>query len=349
MKKANRIMEEAALKNVMDGFISSYTERDKAVDFSDWLAKRFQHEMPNMPVDASKRLSKEIIEGVKAYDQTLSDLNAAVESGQSKEEWLADRTAEAYADMPLDDTGGKLQKIDADLNTSNTLLMQEIEGIDEDEDEAMAADDEIVEWNKYSVKNKVFDIGRQAVMSGLGVAAVAVKENMDSGADAGSAIGQALQDGFETAKSEVKSVVAGAIKTAVEKKLISIMPANTPTFVICDMAGVAVESAGALLNAAIGKTTMVEALDKVGRASVAAACRFCTYSLKGVLAGIPYVGPLVVKCASGFLDHMSSAKFTENVYTVVRDAACATWGGIKQTGRSIWNKLKSSVTEFLRN
>jgi hypothetical protein len=349
MGNSNRIAEETALKNVMGDFIGSYAERDKNVDFSNWLAERLQSEMPSMPEDASRRLSGEIIEAVAEYDRTLSDLDEAVDSGRSKEEWLAERMLEAGTGMPLSEAGGVLRQINNDLNASNTLLMQEIG--DASEGGAIVVDAELVEWNEYSVKSKALEIGRQALMSGLGAAAMTVKANMESGdiSDISGTVGRALRDGVEAASGEVKAVVAGAIKTAAEKGLTDMLPADTPVETICDMAGAAVESASALFDAATGKSTMTEALDKAGRASIAAVCRFGAETLKGSLAAIPVVGPLVVRFAGGLLDHMESPKFSENVYTVVREAAVATWEGIKQTGRSIWNELKNSVKQSLYN
>ena len=338
---------EKNLNEIFESFINSYSERDKSVGFSNWLANRLQQEIPEMSDDLSENLSKEIIEAVAAYDQTLEELNKAVESGQSKEEWLAGSMAEDYADMSFDDMGSKLQRIDYDLNTSNTALMREIETVPDGAE--MAVDTEIVDWNEYSVKKKVYDIGQQAVMLGIGAAAATIKRNVESSenTDVGDVIGQALHDGIETAKGEVKAVVAGVIKTAAEKKMADILPVDTSTDTICDLACVAVENADALLSVATGKNTMLEALDKMGRASVAAASRLGSNVLKGTLASIPVVGPVVVQFAGGLLDHIKSPKFTENVYPVVRDVARATWDGIKQTGRSIWNKLKTSVSELL--
>jgi len=349
MKTAGRFAENAGLNNVMGSFISSYAGRDKNVDFSDWLAGRLQEEMPDMPSETSERLSEDIINAVAEYDKTLDELNEAVEAGQSKEEWLTDRAIEACADMSYDDAGGRLQQVYSDLNAANAGLMRELEDVPGEEEIVHEA--EIVEWNEYSLKDKAQNIGRQAVMSGLSAAVSAVRKNMESGeiTDTGDMIGQALQEGIETAAGEVKAVVAGAIKTAAEKGLTDMLPAGTPVETVCDIAGVAVESAGALFDAARGKSTMVEALEKAGRASVAAACRFCAGALKVKLTCIPVVGPLVAEFAGGLLNHMKSPKFSENVYTVVRDTARATWEGIKQTGRNIWNRLKNSVTERLFN
>jgi hypothetical protein len=335
---------EKAVDGLFNDFISSYTGRDKSVDFSDWLAERLKQEMPDTENEASQRLSEEIIEAVGAYDQTLAELDEAIESGQSKEEWLAGSIAETYAGMPYDSAGNSLQKVCDDLYMSNAALMGETEDIPEPVTTNEGT--EIVEWNEYGVKFKALEVGKQAIMSGLGVAADTIKRNRESGevVDAG-VIGQALQEGLQTSKSEVKAVVAGAIKSAAEKRLTDALPEDTPTETICDMACVAVESADALLGVATGKTTVTEALDKVGRSSVVAVCRSGAKVLEGTLKAIPYVGPLVAEFAGGLLEHMSGSKFAENVYTVVKDAAVATWEGIKQTGSKFLNKLTNIFTE----
>jgi hypothetical protein len=340
----DKVTEETALKNVMGDFLTSYTGRDTSIGFSDWLAGRLQQEMPDMSADTSERLSQEIVDGVAKYDHTLEELNSAIEAGQSKEEWLADRTMEACAGMPPDDAGGKLQQIYRDLNTANTELVWETEDAPESET-AIADADEVVEWNKYSLKDKALNIGQQAIMSGLGAAADIMKTRLESGetTGVGEAIGEALQAGMETAKGEVKAVVAGAIKSAAEKGLTDFLPSDTPVESICDMAGVAVESAEALFDVASGKNTVVEGLDKIGRAGVAAGCRYGAALLKGALVRIPYVGPLVANLAGGLLDHMNGPKFAENVYTVVRDATVALWEGIKEKGRGIFKTIKNAL------
>jgi hypothetical protein len=189
-------------------------------------------------------------------------------------------------------------------------------------------------------------------MSGLGTAANIIRQNIETDEetddDIGEAIGEALQEGIETAKGEVKAVVAGALKTAVENKVTDILPVDTPVEAITDIACVAVESASALADAAAGRSTITEALDKTGRASVAAACRIganaLKLALKVKLSCIPVVGPLVVILAGGLVNKMKSSKFTEKAYTAVKDTAVAAWEGIKETGRTIgrfWNKVKN--------
>ena len=320
----DKFMGQTSLKGVLGSFIDSYVKREKSIEFSDWLESRLRQEMPDMPEEASKKLAGEIIGAVLDYDKTLEGLNAAVDAGQPKEEWLAEQLAGTYADMPMDAAGGKLQQIEGEISASNAQLMREIGNTQMDG--GNAADTGNIEWNEYSVKDKAYQIGKQAVLSGMAVAANVVKSKVQGNGtcDLDDMVKEALQDALANNPEEVKATVAGAVKVAAEKGMVDI-----PDETIYDMAGVAVEGAGALFDAASGKSTMLDALEKIGRAGVAAVCRFGKNALKGVLSHIPAVGPMLVNLTGGLLDYMGTPKFAENAYAVVRGAAVAVWEGFK--------------------
>lgn len=332
----DRFREEAMMKDVLGSFIDSYTARDKNLDFSDWLGGRLLQEMPDMSEEASKRLAGEIIEAVSAYDKTLEELDNAIDAGQSKEEWFAERLADTYTDMPMDAVGEKIQQFEDDIASSNMQLMKGI-GIAQTE-EAEPAKAGNTEWNEYIIKDKVNKIGKQVALAGVAVAANVVKNKMQNdGAAVSSIAREMLQEGAIKEPEEVKAVVAGAVKAAVQKGLVDI-----PDAAIGDIAGVAVEGAEALYGAACGECTMTEAMDKIGRAGVAAGCRYYADALKGFLISKPF-GPVLVDLLGGLLDHMESPKFAENVYTVVHDAAKATWEGIKGFANRKIGYLKNAL------
>lgn len=325
--------EERILKDILGNFIDSYMERDRSVGFSDWLGNHLQRELPTLSGEESGKLAQEIILAVRAYDRTLEELKAAVDSGQSREEWLAGYLAEAYADMSVDDAGRKIQQIEEELVRSDLQLMQGIDGAQtEDADDNVIADNP-VEWNEYSVKDRAYGIGHQFLLFGMAVAANVINERMQDkdSADIGEIVGNTFQDGLIKEPEEVKAVVAGAVKAAVENGLGTMLPEDAAIDVIGNIAGTAVESAEALYDVAAGKSTALEAMDRVGMAAAVAGGCYASDVLKGRLAGIPYIGSIVVDLAGGLLDHMKSPKFAENVYTVVRDAAAATWEGIKRS------------------
>lgn len=340
------ISQEKAIKDVLGDFIASYAQRDKSIGFSDWLENRLRQEIPDMPKETSVKLAGEIIEAVAGYDQTLKELNTAIKAGQSKEEFFAERMAQSYADLPPEVAGKRLQQIENAYTASNLQLVQELDTTQQED--VPVANANPVNWNEYSLKDKTYQIAKKVGLSGLAAAANALKYNMESTGAVGlkDGVSQALKESLKTDRQEVKAAVAGAVKVVVVKGLSDTLPSDTPTEAICDMAGAAVESAEALCDAANEKTTMTEALDKVGRAGVAVGCRCGAAALKGVLRRVPIVGPPLTVLLGGLFDHMEGPKFAENVYHVVHDTAVTTWEGIKETGKQILHGLANLKNIF---
>ena len=336
-------MDNKELKNVLDSFLGSYMERDKDVEFSDWLKNKLQEEIPDLSAEAGGKLAGEIIQGIADYDKTLDELNRAADLGQSKEEWFAERIGEACTDMPLNDAGSKIQKMENDLTVSNIRLMQKADIMQADGINTVEPDS--VEWNEYSIKDEVYKLAKQFGLSGMAVAANVVKDKVEGNenVDISEVVKDTLQGGLKKDPQEVKAAVAGAVRAAAMKGLEGVLPEDTPIETVCDMAGVAVESAEALFDAASGESTVTEALDKIGRAGVAVGCRYAAGELRGYLLTLPLFGPVLVDLLGGLLDHMESPKFSENVYHVVHDAAIATWEGIKESvGRKI-NMIENAI------
>lgn len=350
MEKRNAA-EQTSLKGILGSFMDSYAGRDVGLEFSGWLADKLCQKIQGLSKEAGGKLAAEIMEAVAAYDRTLDELNAAVKSGQSKEEWFAERLAEDYADMPAATAGEKLLQIEENVAVSNWQLMQEIS---ETQTEDRVSEGEVikesketsVEWNEYSVKNKAYEIAKQVVMTGTAVAANVIKERIqgEDAVDIGNVLKESLQDGLIKDSEEVKAVVAGAVKVAAEKGLDNIVPEDVTTDVIGAVAGAAVESAESLFDAATGKATMFEAVDRIGMATVAAGGRLAGKAFKGVLGKVPYVGRILVDAAGGLLDHLKSPRFAQNAYRTIRDMAVDTWEGVKQScvGR-VFAGLKKAV------
>lgn len=350
MEKRNAA-EQTSLKGILGSFMDAYAGRDVGLEFSGWLADKLCQEIQGLSKEAGGKLAAEIMEAVAAYDRTLDELNAAVKSGQSKEEWFAERLAEDYADMPAATAGEKLLQIEENVAVSNWQLMQEIS---ETQTEDRVSEGEVikegketsVEWNEYSVKNKAYEIAKQVVMTGTAVAANVVKERIqgEDAVDIGNVLKESFQDGLIKDSGEVKAVVAGAVKVATEKGLENIVPEDATVDVIGAVAGAAVESAEALFDAATGKRTVLETVDEIGMATVAAGGRLASEAIKGVLGKVPYVGGILVDVAGGLLDHLKSPRFAQNAYRTIRDMAVDTWEGVKQScvGR-VFAGLKKAV------
>lgn len=343
MSNIAAVKRNTELKNTLGSFITAYSERDREIGFSEWLNQKLQQEIPNLSREAGEKLTGDIIRAVSDYNDTLGELNAAIESGQSKDEWLAEKLEESYRAMPQDTAGEKLMQIENAYAVSNMQLMEN--GINVPIETTAVVRDSDISWNKYSLKSKAYDIGKQVGMNGIAVVANALKAKAEDGGslNISDAVRETLQNGMINDSSEIKAVVAGAVQAVAQKGAENILPSDTPTENICYIAGAAVEGAEAMFDAASGNITATEALDKTGRAAVAAGCRIGRSVLKGAISQIPVVGPLVTELLGGLFDHMETPQFFNNVYTVVRDAAKATWNGIKEKARKIFGRRENTL------
>ena len=338
----NESEKNVSLKDVLGGFIQSYAQRDTDMAFSDWLAGRLRQELPGMEQEASTRLADDIIGAIAGYDQTLHDLNQAIETGQPKEEWLSEQLEKVYDDMTIDAAGESLLRMEAELVSSNMQLMGETDR-PVAEELLSVVESEPIEWNRYGVEAEVTSIGQMLNSVALCAAANALDRNLNGEKAAiNDIVADALQNGLKASPSEVKAVVAGAVRASAEKGLMDTLPPDTPIDVIGDFAGVAVEGAEALCDAVNGSITITDAMDKVGRAGVAAGCRAGAGFLKGKLMALG--GPVLVDFMGGLLDHIESPQFINNVHTTLKGVAVATWDGIKKSAvGKIVRKVASTV------
>ncbi|MDE7252968.1 MAG: hypothetical protein K2O32_08510 [Acetatifactor sp.] len=336
--------DKRTLKSVIGRFIEAYEQRDRETDYSVWLEDMLRQELPELPEGSEQKIVQDIVAAVAAYDKMLVELDEAMDAGMSKEEWFAEQMAEGCASMEYDDAGEKLLQIEQGITALDVQLMQEIDGTQQYS--AEEADASLIEWNQYSIKRELHEIGKKACFAGLVASANAVRcrEEADGEITIGDAVREAILEDMTTAPHEVKAVVAGAVKVVAEKRLEDTLPFDTSIEDISDMAGVAVESAEALFDAANGEINGLEAVDRIGRAGVVSACRIGKRTLQGCLVKVPLVGPLLVDVFGGLLEHMESQTFYENVYTVVHDAAVATWEGIKDFGSRTVQKATNVIT-----
>lgn len=336
----------SSLENILNEVLSSYAaQRGTEAAFPAWLANTLHEKLPELSAEEASKLAGEIMQGVAGYNETMDDVNRAAEAGCSKEEWLTERLAESYADLPPDEVGERLLQLEDSLNAANAQLIHEIDETKPIEVPLAVSDP--AGWNEFSLKSRTRKIAKGVGLTSLGVMAKAAKYRMESQEPIAmqAAIQKALQEGTPTDISEVKAAVAGAVKVTAMNSLIDGLSEDTPMETICDMAGVAVEGTEALVDVASGKSTMIEAMDRTGRAAVAAGCRYCSGALKGyIMTSVPF-GPLVVKLLGGLFEHMESPQFFNNVYTVVRDM----YTTVRDATVATREGAKSAVKEAVSN
>lgn len=335
-------------KEILEIFIKSYAERNQGESFPEWFESRLKEEMPEISEETGRKLTGEIINGIANYNNTLNEVNAAAEKGISKDEWLAEKLGKACSDMPVEQAGNTIVQIEEAYLASNNELIKEL---DPDQPEIII-EEKPKEWNKFKLKSKLLNVGNQLALNGVAVMANALKNKVQDGENAvdktvkntiADAVKETFENGLINNPDEVKAVVAGAVKVAAEKGLDGVLSEVTNTETICDIAGVSVEGAKVVFDLANGKCKVSEAVEGMGRAAVAAGCNIGKECLERGIINVPYVGPALRFLLDGLIEHMGTEKFHNNVFTLVKDAAVATWNGLKNNVRKLGYKIKNTI------
>lgn len=204
-----------------------------------------------------------------------------------------------------------------------------------------------MDWNSYQTRELALNIGKQAGQAGIQAALIGAGIHLAKKAfdgekiDADEVVKTALETGSDTC---VKLAAGGALKVAAEKGVLSILPPGTPGGTIAKIACVAVENVKILMKVAKGEMTMSEALEHMGRTSVA---MYAGLSAGAVGAGIgamalsfiPVVGPIVGGIVGGIVGYTAGSKVGETVFNGVKKVA----GKLKEKLKSGAEKLKSAV------
>lgn len=201
------------------------------------------------------------------------------------------------------------------------------------------------DWNTFKTKDLAIQIGRNAGMVGLQAAAITAGFSLveqavrGEGIDIEETVELALRTGLDAG---IKAAITGAVKVGVEKGVIGIIPQGTPAAVIANIVCVCIENVKILVKVASGELTMSQAIDRMGRTSVAMVFGLGWSSIGAsigpvVFAWIPVVGPVIGGLIGGIVGYMAGERFGGLVYEGLKAVA----RGVINTCRSSWNTIRS--------
>lgn len=118
--------EAKEFKSLLSKFIKAYSEKDSETSDKEWLANQYKAEMPEITNEKSLEMAEETISSITEYDENLSSLNEECSKGKIKEQWFADKVAEASVGVSVIDYGNYLQSIDTALTNANAQMMRTV-------------------------------------------------------------------------------------------------------------------------------------------------------------------------------------------------------------------------------
>ena len=168
------------------------------------------------------------------------------------------------------------------------------------------------QWNCYTMAPIVNEIGQQAMLMGANGMMIPMPQRpaeeilkQDVIEDAN---GSVVDDGL-------KMAAAVAIKIGHAAGKIPFLPKAMPISAITNIVCVGVESFKNIGNVATGKISPLQAMENIGRASVAAIADFCTTGIPArFLAPIPVIVPALSVMVGGFVMQFSPEYIQQKIY-----------------------------------
>lgn len=282
------------------------------------------------------------------YGKTAEDTIRMIQEGDYRGQQLVvpeeqvEAVQKAFPDRKVSSIIG-----DGDV-TSKPLTKEEAKA---QQEKAQRGDFLNTDWNEYSTKDIAIGIGMQAGQACLQGAVIGAGMNIAGKVWNGKPInGEEVIESAITSGADfgVKVATAGALKTAVEKNVIKVIPKGTPGSTFANIAFVAIENVKVLGKVATGELTGKEGIDTMQQTTVACVAGLAA-SAKGAAIGAAVgtvlgpVGTAVGGFIGGTIGYMAGSTVGKAVVKGVQKIRDTAVSYVKSTV----NTVRSGISNFV--
>lgn len=249
------------LKAILKHFVESYMKNRDTMELDEWLAFEFKNNLEGISDDEAKKMSDEIIESLKAAEESKASLENAIKQGRSKESWFASQIKKATADMSdqeaaefLNDLEQAINETDEDFNENGKSCNEKITSFNKATIKQMAMN-LIKKICKFALKRFMFiDLDSEELKNALKDENVESSEEIEKDLILGNDFG-------------LKVAAAGALKVASEKGVVKELKGATSD-VISNIAYVGIENIKTQIKVAQGVISAKEGMDEYEKTTV---------------------------------------------------------------------------------
>lgn len=212
------------------------------------------------------------------------------------------------------------------------------------------------DWSGYSTKDIALGIGKQATAAGLQGAAIGAGMHIASKLLNGEEIEgeEVVKDALTSgADFGVKTAIAGALKTASEKEILTVIPKGTPAGTFVNIAFVAVENAKVFAKVATGEMNVPEGLNAAAETTGACVAGLAA-SAKGAALGASIgavlgpIGSAVGGLVGSTVGYMAGSKIGKAIVNGAKKIGEAVIETVKEVGRT-FKEVGRTVVDALSN
>lgn len=117
--------EAKEFKLLLSKFIKSYSQKDSSVSDKDWLKQQFKEEL-EIEDKKAEEMAAETVDAIREYDDNLKSVNESASKGINKEQWLANKIANAATGVSVIQHGEYLNQINNSLTNANAQMLRTV-------------------------------------------------------------------------------------------------------------------------------------------------------------------------------------------------------------------------------
>lgn len=118
--------EAKEFKKVLTKFIKAYSSKEDYITDEEWLEQQFSIELPEVTETQAKEMAIDTIAAIQEFDWNLKSVNEAAKKGVNKEQWLANKIANAATGISIIQHGEYLNQINNALTNANAQMLRTV-------------------------------------------------------------------------------------------------------------------------------------------------------------------------------------------------------------------------------
>lgn len=290
-------------------WVEDYSSK-KEMGLKQYVVSKLGESLTDLGEEKRAAISDEIAVHISKYEDSKAEIQAAIDSGKSKEEWLSDTLQKATEDLD------EQQKTET-LGTLHEGLMSAM-GIEQEEASVNDIQEELPLENKM-IANSISNLVTGRTMQSLADESLVEEEEVGSS----EFVEEALKNHSDT---ELKTLASGALISLHRMGRLKILPPTTPIGAIVNIACFGVDHARTVVQMAKKEISFTEGLRRIARDSFAAIRGILMgtgdrMDKDGILGAIPILQKplaLVNKISKGITDMIGSEVVQQKI-TAVRE------------------------------
>lgn len=118
--------EAKEFKKILTKFIKEYSLKEDSVTDEEWLEQQFKSELPEVTEEQAKEMASDTVMAIQEFDSNLQSVNEAAKQGINKEQWLANKIANAATGVSIIQHGEYLNQINNTLTNANAQMLRTV-------------------------------------------------------------------------------------------------------------------------------------------------------------------------------------------------------------------------------